>query len=44
MGSQAEQIAPSSGFSKRNMGMADNTPQTRNWMQESFTPSTFGEK
>ena len=32
------------GCSRIRAGMADRIPQVRNWMQESFTPSAFGEK
>ena len=32
------------GCSRTRAGIMDRIPQTRNWMQESFTPSVFGEK
>ena len=32
------------GCSRISAGIMDRIPQTRNWIQESFTPSAFGEK
>ena len=43
IGCQAVSIADISGFSKISAGIPDRIPHTRNWMQDIFTPSTFGE-
>ena len=40
----ARQIVENSGCSNSSAGIPERIPQVRNWMQESFTPSAFGEK
>ena len=44
IGSHASRSSPIFGVSKRNIQTADNTPHTKNWIQDIFTPSVFGEK
>ena len=44
IGSQAVRMEEICGCSRISAGIMDRIPQTRNWIQESFTPSAFGEK
>ena len=40
----AAKIPARSGLSKISAGIPERIPQTRNWIQDIFTPSTSGEK